>query len=721
MLLQKRTYITSLLLALLALCTVTSCVRDDLADTRLSAQNEELYYLGIQLSFDPNMSPTNRAFGDFGGGTEDEHDMSTAYKNFAILFQDNKLIGIYDFAGSNKDNVKENEYPEAKYTNVIRIPTKVKVEEWSTDCSCLVVLNGSAKIYNQLKEYEEGANISEILGEVWEEFDPKNIGFADLNHTYFTMTNSVFYDDNNKLHAAEKFDPTKYIKKTYAEAASDPIIVYVERMVAKLTYSEKHEKGYLYPLEKENASTVEQVWLYNGYNDEEKDANGLDAGNIKVQDITKYCRIQVTGWGVNALESESYIFKNIPSDYYFWGWNAPNYYRSYWCEDLNYGGSYPWQYRYAVDKKGRFGYYSDKDKPSPLTNFSYVDFFNLSVESEYYRKVYVPENTYGDDVLKVDYDNRTNLLAGTHLIVCADLLVDEGVKDLEIGGEISPIGSYVGINLYRDRIGVYYKKQIDCLAELVRQFNHSLNSESTMKFYYYDWTGATTSDNSDGIMFAAKTAGNYQLYYDDIPLTPTEVQKLLSSSDITLSTAYIKDGDGKLLPWTDDWISHFTIKKKNADGSYDALEVYDGDYDYWEEELKKENNTRYGYKEGNAGYQAPKHPVTSLNTTNIIKSLLFEWVGAVDHFNEGKMYYALPILHNGAQYPIEADMTTLGNYGVVRNHWYIFTLEDILRIGTPVDKPEDPIVPNRVKTNDQLNFKVKIINWHEIETTVPIL
>ena len=105
---------------------------------------------------------------------------------------------------------------------------------------------------------------------------------------------------------------------------------------------------------------------------------------------------------------------------------------------------------------------------------------------------------------------------------------------------------------------------------------------------------------------------------------------------------------------------------------------------------------------------------------NDIKSLLYEWIGAVDHFSDGKMYYAVPIMHNAVKHKDDANQKTLGDYGVVRNHFYTFELNNVNGIGIPVDDPDEPIVPDHSNINDVINMKIYMLPWHVVNTTAPV-
>ena len=85
------------------------------------------------------------------------------------------------------------------------------------------------------------------------------------------------------------------------------------------------------------------------------------------------------------------------------------------------------------------------------------------------------------------------------------------------------------------------------------------------------------------------------------------------------------------------------------------------------------------------------------------------------------MYYAIGIRHNLDSPSFEKEPLTgvaTGDFGVVRNTWYRMTLTEVLRPGTPVDDPEQPIVPNPEPDDKSLGVEVEIIPWRTVDITV---
>ena len=727
--LLHRHHITTLLQALLVLCTFSACINDEFADDVAGTEHTtHPCYLNIQLKFDEDMSATRAAVtnGDnLEYGDHAEH-MIGETGNYIILFKGDNLFDVCELTAmtghkhntedgrpeeddgdnSNKNNgVADN--IEATYTYSSKFDAE---DEEDFPTSCLVVLNASEKISEKLKGFkgQQDKGVSDILSIMWDETkvedNPKDIGFSDNTHKYFTLTNSIYFKANNAGKRDTVGIPKDFIGKTLA--AATPLTIYVERMVAKFSFElpskpESEEKTNIF-----RPSEYADLMFFDGFSTE------------GVKHTAKKWRVEVTGWSVNALEPASYLFKNIdegqtadiPN-------NAANY-RTHWCEDPHYDyqikeqkanpWTYPWQYRKVIDE-ANIRYYKEEDHPTVnnnlLRNYSFdalklnrleedkeIDFdevFNNKI-------IYTPENTYDADVVAGQdgrtHDSRGELLAGTHLLVGAELQIKKTIDDEDDDFETLD-------HIYRDYFGTYYKSTPECFGALMTAFNQSLISNELMDYTLYDWDKYVTPDSESCI---AKSEGEYRLYLDEEELTDDYLEKIMEMTEEqfehefgTLAPATLRRGDGKCLPWLDGSItesnSRLQILKREGN-SFVPLAIC--------KRIKSKNGLVYaGDKLRDAD-------------ANDIKSLLYEWIGAVAHFNHGKMYYSHGI------YNPTLHKTDPKYYGVVRNNWYRFKLNDIGNMGIPVDDPTEPIVPDRVDNEDKLNVTIKILDWHQVETTI---
>ena len=81
---------------------------------------------------------------------------------------------------------------------------------------------------------------------------------------------------------------------------------------------------------------------------------------------------------------------------------------------------------------------------------------------------------------------------------------------------------------------------------------------------------------------------------------------------------------------------------------------------------------------------------------------------------EGATYYYTPIKHLGTP-------GKLGEYGIVRNHSYQVTIQNIKGFGTPVYNPDqeiDPIVPS--DNNTYLAASIKVLSWRVVSSNVDL-
>lgn len=90
--------------------------------------------------------------------------------------------------------------------------------------------------------------------------------------------------------------------------------------------------------------------------------------------------------------------------------------------------------------------------------------------------------------------------------------------------------------------------------------------------------------------------------------------------------------------------------------------------------------------------------------------------------NEGYMYYSIPIEHLGAQNAVTDLATALeGYFGVVRNHYYKLSIDEITGFGHGIVDPKEPIVPNPVDDSGlYLNAKINILSWKTLSQKVTL-
>ena len=674
--------------------------------------------------------------GDLVNGSDAEHAIGT-FGNYVIFFdKEKKYYGISELTLT-KDTEFDHGGHQREAIYGARIEATVnenaandeEAEVWPS--WCLVVLNGQdiVKVSDDSQtlagEPLTGKSLDDVLNIAWT-YEANSAGTAAGPYTtgvnasgfgknsdgLFVMTNAV-YLKGNEVYAATEI-PDDLIQEGGAAIDKDKILfVHVERMLAKFDFSIKPADGVNNSGDNNEIfqpSITPDIVLFDGFESD---------GSPKF--TAKRWRMEVTGWGINAIEESSYPFKKIsPDANYFPNWNDASNYRAYWAECCTYDAErYPWQYRNpGYESAANVPYYSatgtDAAGVTNLVNYSFdaldlnkkeavdADTDAAAVAAAHFGRVlYAPESTYNTTKVAGKHDGRDEMLAATHLLVGAELQIE-----LDRTGHADV---YEAIDIYRERSGFFYLTERDCFAVMVHAFNQLLLSQKSMDYVYYKWDGGIVDGDSNDEKFAAKPAeietsenyynGKYDfgLYWvkdnvytlldDAFFSTRCQNQEQFKAMFGGLADGNLPGGDGQRLPWP--------IQGRLVICNTDKVPV--------------DIYTRDKILEGEKIERTRKRPAND----NDVKSLLYEWLGAVDHFNDGRMYYACGIDNPASP----TDQTH--KYGTVRNSWYQFNLKSVSGLGVPVDDPTQPIVPDRSTPNDQINVTVSILEWHTVETVWP--
>lgn len=599
---------------------LTSCVDENIIPNNSTTQGDTQYFVKLRLKTQSeNFTRAGESDDKFVDGTHDEHAISPNAGNIALFFDDednyisySNLYSVNETAaGTEKDKpwMPEATYSCRFYGFANRQPAKV-----------LVVVNannnttdGVSDIYSQLANFP-GWTLDEVMKQIWEEkgdlkYNTKNgtyyyekdpmgrLGFykETVNGEevkYFTMTNSTYMEEKAgyELHCAESIAGHFTTDEKELEKLT-PVTVYLERMLSKFTL--------------ENISFNYQRYTPVG-------AVPLDVCEYKQDnEIPVYkdvnWAIQILGWGMNGIETQNYIFKNVPYKELSnsngekivtcdWLenrplWNNASAKRCYWAEDPHYikdeseegAVVYPWQFDFAKDK-----YDKDKTKESYYEHFNSFDGTTLnpgnksfaltyypftticpnvnsdgSVSKEFSRTsdpFYTPENTFTPG-MTVDRSrgSRAYELAGTHMLLGARLLIDES------GG--NNFKEYRG-HIYRNRVGVVYLDEVSMFLDFMNSINQKLASQRYMYYKYYPWNDGHNDispfhkdqeDSDFGHDMRALVGGHYALYfqnpkdqnYEDYhELTSELLHDLDRNSKYTLvREADALNADGKVIPW----------------------------------------------------------------------------------------------------------------------------------------------------------------------------
>ena len=581
---------------------------------------------------------------------------------------------------------------------------------------------------------------------------------------YFTLTNSSYIEKKDgevSLHCAEPIPAGIYTDakgKSFSYVTTDetkvkelkPVKIYLERMVSKF------DMELYFP-----ASNYKPTEL-----------RPLDLCVYGDDGFTYYdCpwAIDILGWGLNGLETKSHIFKNVtPTG--DWvdnhsGWNSVKDRRSYWSIDPHYDNEkddaiYPWQFDEAkniYDKDHDWYYkkflsYDNQDEKEnfaliyyPLTHFCKdIDTDGKVLEPFSYQGAdltfYTPENTFQPG-MQVDLTRGTRAyeLAGTHILVAARMQIANPTEGVT---EPQPFDG----NIYRNRVGVTYLDEVSLFEDFMKSVNDKVKSQTYLYYRYYPWNDGEMNlkndDNYYGKTLRAESSGAFALYYfneeknEYHELTSSVLNELENNDKYRLyREADAINADGKVIPWVmydaDDGKGFKPLKLyflNKSESNSEEGEVIPGTVDIKDRvfTIKKLSEENYNPDNSNDPY-GEWEKITEDYDINDTQSILYEVFGAVDCYNHGLMYYAIPIYAQefnekpalGTVKPPYSnspagfdDISLAYYYGVVRNNWYQFTLHSISDLGIPVENPQKPIVPNYNNKKDQVKVEMEIIPMH---------
>lgn len=517
---------------------------------------------------------------------------------------------------------------------------------------------------------------------------------------YFTMTSSVYgvhSGAETKIALTAPYDERPLADYVFAEqekALRDPLTLYVERMAAKftVTFVDKDGDAYLtsgepFFIKPTDDREVHFIWSWEADDDEANVVSG-----------NGHWKIHIVNWGINGVEPNTFLFKNMTNELgkpemvdesfakeLWWNTLTPKENpRSYWAVDQHYGGAsqfetkrknkYPGQFRIAWDKgEETIEFYQTEAEDGTdkydredwaLDYYSFADFGGQT------RTVskYALENTFNPAALSSDLKNDGHLRVGSHIILAAQLVIegyDEGFND--------PVMDAEDPNLLGNVEDKYYNGAEFMTGDaFVSWAAYTLASQLTVKP-----RTVQLLEEIDGETSREFTAKDSQFYSKGTCSEDDKITSANAGEYFEIVPAQIIGGDG----WaTIDVRPNCEIWVIDKDGNKQEIKDY-------------------------------------------IPSLVYDLIKPVRAYSKGRMYYAIPVLHEKqfTDGKFDASNLKVGDVGVVRNHWYRVKVRSINALGTPVHKPEQPIIPNHEPEFKSLGVQIEILPWTRIKMDDVIL
>lgn len=620
----------------------------------------------------------------------------------------------------------------------------------------LIVVNASSAVkkelvnaYNAKKSFDEVLKI-EMSQDPNKNKDEDYVFFTDSSDTkYFTMSSSMVIPKVNVEGAVTGIDTygPAVIKRNFTwkkskeEAVKEPIFsFFIERVQSKYTLTFTDTDGKKCYFTDDPKATEDEVYkpqqrivissldinrqldeewkeiyyvkTYTRRNKNDKYGDDYIKGPEETKDdemlITKgfmkkakYFKINFTGWGINAIERKENLFKQISKFEYYLNWNPEVYspYRNFWSVDPNYNATkYPDQFR-----GGQVVIYGKDDEENNSTAIKwadlradsniipwesdmnetadYVDYFTYNQLANRVTHNYSPENTYDPLVRWSDTDTRdaanssmAYMRAGTHVIITAQLLI-EGMDDPKVcaANKFDNQGLAVE-SIEVGAVDKYYLNGVFFSDQAYREYVGEYLG-------YWMQNDEETFGPNDGILYVKNADETY---------TPA------TSRYFAIAPLYVKGGDGwaRITPNL-----NVLFPNKNQDNL--SQEDRDKQVVFYAFNPKaKENEVKY--------------TEVTLKHFEILAMEHQEYFA--QHFNAGRMYYAVPVSHNNTG----GEVLFIGKYASVRNHWYNFSVTKISKIGTPVADPKDLIIPNKDHSYESLGLTLAVLPWHIVDASVDI-
>lgn len=578
-----------------------------------------------------------------------------------------------------------------------------------------------------------------------------------VRNDYFTMSSAVYLDGNNRLNygnftynrnytdGAGTLQSTIFDTEQKAlKSAKATIEAYVERMAAKISVK----------IAGATISETAGASVFPTYNlevDKYRELEFSGQGYTVVSEKAQ-AQIQILGYGINCRERSGRAAKFIdPAGEYNtnsslnWRWNDTDNFRSYWSEDNNYFindersyKSYPVQFRWAIEidtvrsyHKGGHVFRRSKTTDSQGQPFDreyinavpdkenfcldYFSFKDFDFSGSYTGTALVPqtvfythENTYYDQGFGYDRPNgryvpwdRGAYAAGLNLVVVAKMNLQEAPNDI-----------------YRGQNGIFYTTRDQILGAKLKILNEIMLPEgnSGIRILNVGWAEHKVNpDTHPSVSGDAEegddTNSSYTIKFgwNTGSVLWVRQENLDGSGNVASTNTFIAETK-------DLWL--IPAEVAGGDGYRLIAPRYDADWDaannkrttYWlAPETTDSNGNKVMQEQDSNGVQLAKKI-----TFDQLVSLIYKIVGPVERFEEGWMYYSLPIPHTITAMNPETDWRKLGTIGVVRNNWYNITVNNITGIGRAVDDPEQPIIPVLDMTRSYINASVDILNWHTV-------
>ncbi len=651
-----------ILLAMLACAGMSACTSDDIdlgSGTPAVFEGDKAY---IAVRIADVGSSTRATSSGFGNGSSDEYSVGNAY--FYFYDSDGLFVTegeVWDGNGTTYSNNGNLDLTSAK-TIILKGLAKASYPKYVVT------------VLNKPTDFAPKDELSDLLAELSNE---NAVGIKDDNGK-FVMSTTSFADQTDENEEAMPYYVTElqtsdfHLEPIDDLEDIDAIDIYVERLAAKVTVDVASALKGVDGVITEGTNTYYPI---------EETIAGDKNADLDSDDIgSETLYINILGWKLNGTARRSNILKNIDEDWtdtflnFGEAWNDPTNHRSYWGMSYNYDKK-PSSGAYPTDSNGNTP--SDETDEDSWLN-EYLKYVNLENESN------SPLLALGKDDYCAENTNTASNSDGTNEIIqhknssaITSVLLKAQIchrNSDETGWETSTLVRYNGL-LYTEKA---YKNYILHVLTTGGKINAYYSTDGGETVTRIDSTFVKLSDLKD--IDAFKNIDDIDGYFGI---------ELKTDDDMA-------NNENGVTSWDDvTWWTRGTV---DSDGNYTYTEV--------EEEAMEDFLSTLTTK------------LNDFNTT-----------AEANGYVGGLMYYNIPIEHLNNTYKESTDETTgkvtatvnEANYGIVRNHWYKVTINELSNLGKGITDEDEVIIP---EPDDQKTYyvgaEINILSWKLVDQSVSL-
>lgn len=340
---------------------------------------------------------------------------------------------------------------------------------------------------NALRESGDETSIP-LSGKSLSELTATFGNYSLLNVKKFLMSSSVYSTASDgtgeKKLAVENIQG--FFKETETAAKGNPIDIYVERVLAKVSVGAN--------ITTNNEVAVKDVdgrkLYYTGQTIDKSDGT----------DESKRIYVEFLGWNLTTETTNSYLFKNINPEWSdmelgITNWTWPNYFRSFWAVN-------PENVTYAENKN----FTKTNAFAVGTVTDGYVDYATGEAPINY---TYIQENAnpYSANLAAAAQTKPTK-------IVVASQLVDKDGKVITLAEWKGVRSDTVGVKTSMANFStIYYRKDDNTVAKItpdMLQFNYKAAAEGETKYTYVELTKEAGEKNTFYLTSAGKEAASVE-------------------------------------------------------------------------------------------------------------------------------------------------------------------------------------------------------------------